>query len=174
MSKKRYTLYLSRPLANKFDAVARVRNGAKSALFEEAMRDSLAPKPMPGLDDGLTLRLNEIGRATKIIERDVALATETLSLFVRYFLTITPPLPMSEQEPARILGHERFEEFVAEIGRRIASDQRLVSEVLEAIAIQNPDLFATAGITAPVKLRPVPATVTPFNRPSTDESNGHG
>ncbi len=108
MSKKRYTLYLSRPLANKFDMVARVRNGAKSALFEEAIRDSLAPKPMPGLDDGLTLRLNEIGRATKIIERDVALATETLSLFVRYFLTITPPLPMSEQEPAHILGHARF------------------------------------------------------------------
>ena len=35
MSKKRYTLYLSRPLARRFEEIARQRNGAKSALVEE-------------------------------------------------------------------------------------------------------------------------------------------
>jgi hypothetical protein len=67
MSKKRYTLYLSRPLA------------------------------LPA----------------------ASTSTETLALFVRYFLTITPPLPQSEQEPARLLGKERFQVFVAQVGRRL-------------------------------------------------------
>ena len=80
-------------------------------------------------------------------------ATETLALFVRYFLTITPPLPQSEQEPARLLGRERFQVFVAQVGRRLATDHRLVSEVLETIASNNPDLFTTAADDAPLRGR---------------------
>lgn len=154
MSKKRYTLYLSRPLARKFDLVAKQRQGAKSALVEEALRVSLEPEQHPGVEDGLARRLNDLNKAVTTIGRDVAIATETLALFVRYFLTITPPLPQSEQEPARLLGKERFQVFVAQIGRRLAGDHRLVSEVLETIATDQPDLFATASDDAPLKTRP--------------------
>ena len=174
MSKKRYTLYLSRPLARKFDDVARIRNGAKSALVEEALKASLEPKSMPGVEDGLARRLDELNKVAKTVERDIAIVTEALSLFIKYFLTVTPPLPLSEQEPARILGTERFEVFVAEIGRRIVSDHRLVSEVLETIASQNPDLFATAGIATPVKLRVVPTTSPRPNSHIGNEDNNHG
>ena len=41
--------------------------------------------------------------------------------------------------------------FVAQVGRRLAGDQRLVSEVLESIANNEPDLFATATDDAPLK-----------------------
>lgn len=153
MSKKRYTLYLSRPLARKFDLVAQKRNGAKSALVEEALRASLEPQQHPGVEEGLARRLNELSKAVATIKRDVAIVTETLALFVRYYLTITPPLPQSEQEPARLLGKERFQVFVAQIGRRLAEDHRLVSEVLETIAVNEPDLFATASDDAPLKNR---------------------
>lgn len=80
--------------------------------------------------------------------------------------SITPPLPQSEQEPARLLGRERFDVFVAQVGRRLAGDQRLVSEVLESIANNEPDLFATATDDAPLRRRPT----------ARDEarSNGHG
>lgn len=154
MSKKRYTLYLSRPLARQFDLIARQRHGGKSALVEEALRASLAPDQHPGVEDVLARRLDELSKSVGTIRRDVAIATETLALFVRYYLTITPPLPQSEQEPARLLGKERFQVFVAQIGRRLAGDQRLVSEVLETIAINEPDLFATADDDAPLKRRP--------------------
>lgn len=154
MSKKRYTLYLSRPLARQFDIIARQRHGGKSALVEEALRASLVPERHSGVEEVLGRRLDDLSRSVSTIRRDVALATETLALFVRYFLTITPPLPQSEQEPARLLGKERFQVFVAQIGRRLAGDQRLVSEVLETIATNEPDLFATAGDDAPLKNRP--------------------
>lgn len=155
MSKKRYTLYLSRPLARQFDLIARQRHGGKSALVEEALRASLTPEKHPGVEDVLARRLDELSKSVATIRRDVAIATETLALFVRYYLTITPPLPQSEQEPARLLGKERFQVFVAQIGRRLAEDHRLVSEVLETIAINEPDLFATAIDDAPLKHRPL-------------------
>jgi hypothetical protein len=154
MSKKRYTLYLSRPLARQFDLIARQRHGGKSALVEEALRASLVPERHPGVEEVLARRLDELNKSVSSIRRDVAIATETLALFVRYYLTITPPLPQSEQEPARLLGKERFQVFVAQIGRRLAGDQRLVSEVLETIAANEPDLFATAGDDAPLKNHP--------------------
>jgi len=178
MSKKRYTLYLSRPLARRFDDIARLRNGGKSALVEEALAASLAPQQVPGIDDKLARRLDDLNRIAKTVERDVAIVTETLALYVRYFLTVTPPLPTDEQEPARLLGRERFQVFVAQVGRQLAGDQRLVSEVLETIAVNNPDLFATAGVDAPLKARPTPTASASddlrSNGHHAPEDNGHG
>jgi len=78
-----------------------------------------------------------------------------ISLFVHFFLTITQPLADSEQQPARLLGRQRFEAFVVQIGRRLASDRRLISDVLKSIAVHNkPELFATATNDAPVKPPP--------------------
>ena len=121
------------------------RKGAKSALVEEALDQYLNPERRRMLDVATLRRMDRISGSVSIVARDVAIATETLSLFVRYFLTITPPLPQGEQDAARALGRQRFEVFVAQVGRRLASDHRLVSEVLESIAEHNPDLFATAA-----------------------------
>lgn len=151
MAKKRFALYLSRPLANKFEQIAKRRHGSMSALLEEALRARLEPETVPGVDEVLVRRLNDLNKSVATVARDTAIVTETLALFVRYFLTITPPLPQSEQEPARLLGRERFQVFVAQVGRRLASDHRLVSEVLETIATHNPDLFATASDDGPLK-----------------------
>ena len=171
MAKKRYALYISRALANKFDHIAQQRHGSKSAMLEEALRLSLEPEKVPGAEEVLVRRLDELHKVVGVVNRDVAIATETLALFVRYFLTITPPLPQSEQEPARLLGRERFQVFVAQVGRRLATDHRLVAEVLETIASNNPDLFATAADDAPSRgraagsgngaHREVPAAVEP-------------
>jgi hypothetical protein len=169
MSKKRYTLYLSRPLARRFEETARNKHGGKSALVEEALVANLTPQQVPGINDLLARRLDDLSRISKTIERDVAIVTETLSLFVRYYLTVTPPLPTDEQEAARLLGRERFQVFVAQIGRQLAGDQRLVSEVLESIAFTNPDLFATAGDDAP--FRAGRASAAPTSAPI--RPNGH-
>ncbi len=144
MGKKRYTLYISRPLARKFDLIAQQRQGAKSALVEEALRANLEPQQHPGVEEGLARRLNELSKVVAAIGRDVTVGTETLGLFLRYFLTVTPPLSQSEQEPARLLGKERFHVLLTEVGRRVAERQRLAADVFQTISSTEPDLFATA------------------------------
>jgi hypothetical protein len=167
MAKKRYHIRLSYPLAHKFDAITQRRPEAKSSLIEDALRAVLEPQAVPGVEEGLLRRLDELNRAVGRVARDMAIATESLALFVRYYLTITPPLPQSEQEPARVLGRQRFEVFVTEVGRRLAGDQRLVSEVLESIAANDPDLLATR--TYPVPPHP-PAPETAPNEAAPTES----
>lgn len=143
-SKRRYSVLLSSELADRFERVAKLRHGAKSALVEEALDRRLNPEKYPLLDEALLRRLDEQSGSLATLIRDTAINTEMISLFVRYFLTITPPLQDHEQKPARILGKQRFEVFVAQIGRRLASDRGLVMDVLESIANHRPDLFATA------------------------------
>jgi predicted DNA-binding protein len=160
-SKKRYSILLPEELAERFERVAKLRNGAKSALVEEALDRRLNPEKYPLIEDALLRRLDEQAASLATLKRDAAVNTEMISLFVRYFLTITPPLADSEQQPARALGRRRFEWFVAQIGSRLASDRRLVSDVLESIAVHNPDLFATAIDDAPSKPHPAKSPQRP-------------
>src|SRR5215471_8490062 len=128
--KKRYSILLSDEIAERFERVARRRNGTKSAIIEEMLDRRLNPERYPLIDDVILRRFDELSRGVAAIKRDVAITTEMVSLFVRYYLTITPPLAASEQVAAHALGKERFRVFVAQIGRRIASDRRLVADVM--------------------------------------------
>jgi predicted DNA-binding protein len=154
--KKRYSVLLPQELAERFERVAGLRHGSKSAIVEEALDRRLNPDKYPFIGDALLRRLDEQSKSLATLKRDTVIVAEMLSLFVRYFLTITPPLGEREQQPARALGKERFQVFVAQIGRRLTSDRRLVSEVLESIAAHNPDLLTTIGDDVPPKIRPVP------------------
>ena len=144
MAKKRYCLYLSRPLAHQLERVASLRHGSKSALLEEALRKSLEPEQVPGVEEGLVRRLNELHKALAAIARDVTVATETLALFVRYMLTVTPPIPDGDQESARLTGRKRYDVFLTEVGKRVAGNGVYTAEVLRTVPVDQPDLFATA------------------------------
>jgi predicted DNA-binding protein len=168
-SKKRYSIQLSGELAERFDRVTRRRKGAKSAIIAEMLDRRLNPERYPLIDDGVLRRLDTLSKDLADIKRDVAIATEMVSLFVRYYLTITPPLAASEHHAARTLGKERFQIFVAQVGRRLASDQRLVSDVLETIAVNDPDLFAVASDDAPLKARPATAGATEDREDTPDD-----
>ena len=152
--KKRYSILLSQEVAERFERVARLRHGCKSAVVEEALERRLIPEKYPLIDEALLRRLDEQAKSLATLKRDQAIYGEMLSLFVRYFLTVTPPLTDREQQPARQLGRERFQLLAAQIGRRIASDRRLISEVIETITLNNPDLFAAAMEDASLKPRP--------------------
>lgn len=150
MTKKRYTIYLSRALAGKFEPVARQRRGAKSAIVEEALRVRLEPPQHPRIDEGVAQRIDDLNKRIATVGRDAGILAETLALFVRYFLTITPVLPESDQELARLLGRERFEVFVAQVAKRLAGNVRLASEVLETIAKHQSDHFAAGSADGPL------------------------
>jgi hypothetical protein len=47
---------------------------------------------------------------------------------------ITPPLPKADQDAAMKLGRERYKVFIAQIAKRIASDDGMMAEIMETIA----------------------------------------
>jgi hypothetical protein len=142
MSRFRLTAYVSDPVAERL-AIACKRKGAnRSKIVDRALDRFLSGDGSQGNDASLQRRLDVMSKQQERTERNIAVLLETLGLFVRYYLTVTPPLPKSEQDPARSLGNQRFEFFVSQIGKRLAAGQSTVRDVMERIAANDPDLFA--------------------------------
>lgn len=139
--KPKLSAYVSDSVAQRLELAARRPGTNKSAIVDAALDRFLNPERDASGDAALIRRLDRINRQLDRADRDLSIMAETFALFVRYYLTITPPLPAGDQDAARALGRERFEMFVAQVGKRIASGGRLVADVMEQVSTSNPDLF---------------------------------
>jgi hypothetical protein len=142
MSRFRLTAYVSDSVAERLAMASKRKGFNRSKIVDRALDRFLAGDGSQGNDTSLQRRLDNMSKQQARTERNIAVLLETLGLFVRYYLTVTPPLPKSEQDPARSLGNQRFEVFVAQIGKRLASGQSTVRDVMERVAANDPDLFA--------------------------------
>jgi hypothetical protein len=124
-------------------SAARKPGRSKSSIVELALEQFLTNDANPISDAALLRRLDHMSRTMARMARDGQVALEALALFVRYYLTITPPLQTEDKDAARALGHERFETFVNQIGRRLAAGASLLTEVMERLPDSQADLFST-------------------------------
>jgi len=86
------------------------------------------------MEAALGRRLDRLTRQVERLERHSTISNEALALFVRFWLTVTPPLPDTAQPAAQAKGRERYEGFVEALGRRLAKGQTLAQEVSQDVA----------------------------------------
>ncbi len=106
---------------------------SRSAIVEAAVASFLSPDGADRREAAFTRRLDRLSRQVQRMERDVGVTAETLALFVRFWLTITPPLPSDAQAAAQIKGRERFDGFVDALGRRLQKGQSFLREIPDDI-----------------------------------------
>lgn len=111
------------------------RQGVPQALVvEAALASHLSPDGTDRLEAALARRLDRITRHLERIERHVGISNEALAVFVRFWLTSTPPLPDSALAAAQMKGRERYDGFVEALGRRLARGRTLSDEVIRDVA----------------------------------------
>jgi hypothetical protein len=128
--KIRHNLYIDRKLSDALEALATRPGTNKSRLVNDAIAAFLLRHASKELDDTFKVRLDRMSRDMARIGRDMEVLLESLSLFVRYQLTVTAPLPESDSA-ARAVGRDRFEAFVAQVGRQIADGTRTLGDSAE-------------------------------------------
>jgi hypothetical protein len=124
--KIRQNLYLDREIGEALEALAAGNRGNKSHLVNDALQDWLARRGTREIDDLLKVRLDRLSRELDGARRDIDVLLESLSLFVRYQLMVTAPLPEADAA-GRAIGRDRFEAFVAQVGRQIAAGGRTLA-----------------------------------------------
>jgi len=127
--KRRHHLYLDDTLSDQLEALTTRSGGSKSAIATDALRAWLARRAAHEIDGLLRVRLDRISAQLHRVERDQQILMESLGLFIRYLLTVTPPLPDSEQAAARAMGQDRFQAFIDQVGRRLAAGRSLAEDV---------------------------------------------
>jgi predicted transcriptional regulator len=123
--KLRQNLYIDLDIGKALDALAAKPGATKSGIVNDALAAWIARRGAGQIDELLKPRLDRISRDIDRIARDVEVLLESLSLFVRYQLMVTAPLPEGDSA-ARAVGRERFEAFVAQVGRQIGSGKRSI------------------------------------------------
>lgn len=133
-TRTRMNVYFDPALLKQVEALALRRNVSKSAVIEAAVASFMSGDTTERLEAAMSRRLDKLGRQFDILDEDIAVLGETLSLFVQFWLTLTPPLPDSAKQSARIKGNERFEGFMQALGKRLATGDRFLKEISHDMA----------------------------------------
>ena len=125
----KHTFRLPPDLAGKLADYAARKRVPQALVVETALASHLSPDGSDRLEAALARRLDRMTRQIERLERHVTISNETLALFVRFWLTTTPPLPDTAQSAAQVKGQERYAGFVEALGRRIARGRTLADEL---------------------------------------------
>lgn len=126
-NKIRHQLFLPRDVSERLEVLAQRPGVTKSAILADAVTAWLDRKGRSALDDRFGQRLDRIAGLLDRLVRDSHIELETLALFIRYELTINPPLAQGDQA-GRAAGAKRFEAFLSQVARKIAAGQRTLEQ----------------------------------------------
>jgi hypothetical protein len=102
-------------------------------MTSSAITSFLSPDGTERREAAFTRRLDRLIRQIQRLERNTGVTMETLALFVRFLLTVTPPLPPDAQASAQAKGQKRYAEFVEALGRRRPWGQSFLNEIPEDV-----------------------------------------
>lgn len=131
--KQRLSVYLEPDIMADLADYAARRDHSRSLVAEAAIASFLSPDAAERQEAATTKRLDQIDRRIARLERDVGISVETMALFIRFWLTTNPPLPEPERAAAKAQAGERYDGFVAALGRRLAKGPALRQEIAEDI-----------------------------------------
>lgn len=131
--KQRLSVYLDPDVMKALADYAARRDQSRSLIAEAAIASFLSPDAAERQEAATTKRLDQLDRRMTRMERDLGISVEMLAVFVRFWLTTNPPLPEPAQAAARAQAGERYDAFVAALGRRLAKGPRLRQEISEDV-----------------------------------------
>lgn len=111
----------------------------RSSIVEAALESFFSPDNSQMQEAALARRLDRLSRQVARIERDLGISAETLALFVRFWLTVTPPIAPDAYSAAQAKGRERFEGFVDTLGKHLQSGRSFLKEVPDDIGARPRD-----------------------------------
>lgn len=128
-AKSRLSVYLEPARLRRLEAFAAERGKSKSLVAEAAIAAFLEPPASERHEAALMRRLDQHGRASERLERDLTILTELTALFVRHWLALAPIVPPEAQPAAQARGRERYRTFLAALGRRLAKGGSLAGDI---------------------------------------------
>lgn len=141
MSRARLNLFIEPEHARRLDQLAAMKGVSKSSIVAVALTSWLSPDAGDQRETAIAKRLDQLSRQFDRLERDQNILIETIALYVRYFLTVSTPVPEAHREAARAQGSAHYTQFVEQLGRHLMRGRSLVKDVHEEI-LPDPGTFS--------------------------------
>ena len=128
--KVRHQLFLPKGVSDRLEALAAKPGASKSAILTDAVTAWLNRRGASELEERFAIRLDRMTQAIGRVDRDTHIILETLALFIRFELSIQVPLAENDHA-GRALAAKRFEAFVQQVGRHVATGRRSLAATPE-------------------------------------------
>ncbi len=135
----KHTFRLPPDLAGKLADYANRKGVTQALVVEAALASHLSPDGADRLEAALARRVARLPGPLERVERPGGISNEALEVFVRFWLTSTPPLPDAALAAAQTKGRERYDGFVEALGRRLARGRKLADEVSRDVDAVAPE-----------------------------------
>ena len=135
--KSRLNFYFDPKLADQLTAFALRQGVHRSQLVEAAVPSFLSSDALDRREAAFVRRLDRLSRQMERIERDLTIAIEVQALFVRFWLSASPPIPAAQQDAAKAQGASRYQGFIETLGRRLQRGDSLVREISREITPEH-------------------------------------
>ncbi|MBN9507403.1 hypothetical protein DFR49_2392 [Hephaestia caeni] len=129
--KVRYQLFLEPRLAERLEEIAAKPGVARSDILVAALDAWLTRQGSHELDDRFGGRLDRMSLQIGRVGRDVQVLLESLSLFIHQQYCLNAQLPEPDAA-ARAIGRDRFDRFIAQVGRQMATGAKPLAPASEA------------------------------------------
>jgi len=139
--KPRIGVYLSKRTAARLTTAAKRREITKSALVEAALDRFLASDDRSDPAE-LAGRLADLSGQIDQIDRNLGIVSEIVALHARFHLAVAPEVPAATQTAACRLGSARFDEFAAQVERRVQLGTPLMRETVNRLGTTGPAVSA--------------------------------
>jgi len=136
--RSKHTFRLPPALGRRLADYAARKRLSQAMVVEAALETFLSPDGAEQLEAALGRRLDRLSRQADRIEQQSLIANEAVGLFVRFWLANTLALPEAALASQQAKGRERYEKFLAALGRRIAKGASLSQDIA---ALSTPPLF---------------------------------
>lgn len=133
MSRSRLNIFIEPEHSKRLEDLSAHRGVSKSSVIAAALSSFLSPDGGDQREAAMAKRLDRLSRQFDRLERDQNILIETVALYVRYFLTVSIPVPEGHQDAARAQGRARFAQFIEQLARHLQRGRSLVREVHEEI-----------------------------------------
>lgn len=101
----------------------------QAQVVEAALASFFSPDGSDRIEAAVSRRLDRLSRQADRLAYHIEVSNEALALFVRFWLTNTPPLPDTALPAAQAMGRERYEGYLDALTRRMELGPRLPGEL---------------------------------------------
>lgn len=130
----KFSIRLPKDMNSALEKICVTRAGVtKTQIIQAALNEYLYPEGTDKRDAEIARHLRRLERRLKNVERGNEILGETLSLYIRAWLTNTAEVPESQKEAAISQGGRRYRNFLDGLALRLQSGKCLFADLPEDV-----------------------------------------
>lgn len=140
-TKPRIRVYIDPMNKARLTALSARPHETDSAIVDRALSAFFAQEHEVKRDAALIRRLDRQCRQIENLKRQQSMTAEAFALFMRYFLTVIPPVPEGDKPAAQAQGQARFERYLDSLQLILSESQNSLLKSVSDIRVDETAYF---------------------------------